>query len=371
MAIEVTRFLFDHVMEQTGGGHVHQKWLFVNVFSAFNNAFILASVPFFREVIDTSKVKFGKLLKWEQWSVKILVINSLVVLVYLISWMLKIESGSTFVPVLDYLYSLIAISAFLYGAILTLKQVEGFGGFGILTLVAFSLLLISIQYIVFPALGIAQEFRFISLYASHIIIIFIMVLTVLTNLYLKEKRKLENEGAEALKTIDTLQSELKELQQDMNGYKSTYQIAPLAIGRYVKFYRTKAGLVVELTLLDKGIIGHLVRCSVVNREYKDMLRFAIYKRTGRTIKAHGGAHSGFGDIYKSILDIRNRLINKSLKNNGHRPLEANELILQRIKGSGVFELDCIAQNIEIDTESLSQVKELREMLSLLSATAKP
>ncbi|GAA4274998.1 hypothetical protein GCM10022258_42940 [Aquimarina gracilis] len=194
-------------------------------------------------------------------------------------------------------------------------------------------------------------------------IIIFMLLAVMAMHHFKMQQALKHENDAVRSTNEALQSKILALDKrdrmpDVN--------ESLGYSRYLEFYKKDKSLVIELTMLDKGIVKFPIYCSVVNREYKDLLRFAVYKKKGETIKAYSGTHPGFGDIYKSILDIRKRFINKHLDNAGYKTLKANELIVQRIKGSGLYELDCLEKNIEIDISSLLEVKELTEILRILS-----
>ncbi|MEL6256416.1 MAG: hypothetical protein AAFR87_30715, partial [Bacteroidota bacterium] len=139
----------------------------------------------------------------------------------------------------------------------------------------------------------------------------------------------------------------------------------LEAGTYLKFYKEEALLVVEITILSKGIVGAKV-FSKLNREYKDLLKFALYKKSGREVQAYSGIHKDFGgDIYKSVSDIRKRFLNPTLEEFGFPKLEQNELILQKLKGSGIYELNCLPENIIIDRDSLTQLRELEQLLTKL------
>ncbi len=363
LAVELARYLFDFVIDMPENIKGHQKWLFVNIFSSFNNALVLAALPIFKETLNGSKLR--SLFRWKDWMVKILAFNIIVVLVYITAWMFKNELGSTLVAIIDYIYSAIVISLFLYGAIHSFIRQRSFPRTAITTITLFSIAIIVVEFIYKPIFGMPQEYRFVSLYISHLFLMIMMLLTVVSVYYfdIQQKLKLANTKAQRVNKILELQLKNDEKHKDE---QITNNPLVLAQGRYLSFFKKEKNLVVELTLLDKGILKLPIYCSSVNREYKDFLRFAVHMKAGKTIKAHGGAHSGFGDIYKAILDIRNRLLNKHLKELGHTPLKANELIVQRIKGSGSYELDCRAEHIEIDVESLSQVKELRSILSILT-----
>ena len=80
--------------------------------------------------------------------------------------------------------------------------------------------------------------------------------------------------------------------------------------------------------------------------------------------AAGGQFSmaGYRDIYKSISDIRKKLINPSLNDLGYEELKTNELIVQKIKGTGIYELDCFPSNIEIDQKSLKKLVEIEQII---------
>ncbi len=361
LAVELTRYLFDFVIDIPGNGKVHQKWLFVNIFSSFNNALILAALPIFKKVLSISKLQF--LFKWKDWMVRVLALNIIVVLIYIVAWMFKNELGSTLVSIIDYIYSIIVISLFFYGAIHNFIAHKGFSKTSIRVIALFSIMVIVTEFLYKPIFGISQEYRFISLYVSHLFAMMIMIMTVLTAYFFRVQLELKSKKNEVERINQALELKLKERGQNNDSKADKHLV--LAYGRHLSFFKRDKNLVVELTMLDKGILKSPIYCSSVNREYKDLLRFAVYMKAGKIIKAYGGAHSGFGDIYKSILDIRTRLLNKHLHELGLPLLKANELIVQRIKGSGIYELDCKVQNIEVDLESLLQVRELKPILSML------
>ncbi len=365
ISIELTRFLFENTMNNGNQDQVHQKWLFVSIFSAFNNTFILAALPFFKELFDSKKQKIFSLIKMGHWTTMVFTINTLVILLYIVGWMLKIDLGSSFIPFFDHVYSFLAISLFLVGSILALKQSKAIGTLGVVLLMLISVVLILIQFVIFPLFSFSQGYRFISLFAFHVIIIILMLLAVITIVNLRLQRLLELKNEDIKKQNDALQSELSAINQH-KGEADTKNQDSFAMSRYLKFYKKEKSLAIELTMLEKGIVKFPIYCSVINREYKDLLLFAIYKKTNSAIKSYGGAHSSFGDIYKAIFDIRKRLINKHLDDAGLETLHANELIVQPIKGSGIYELDCVENNIEIDVEGLSEVNELKILLRMLS-----
>lgn len=201
---------------------------------------------------------------------------------------------------------------------------------------------------------------------SQIFFIFLLLLLAQSWVVEEKEEVYERRIKQYQQQLDILKAEATGLRLEGSDQTLTAGLAGsfLEHGRYLKFYKMENFYVVELTMLDKKIIK-LPIYSSLDRLYEGFLRYAIYKKIGKEIKSHQGMHKNFGDIYSLNKDLKN-FINANLKKHGKPEIQLNDLIVQRVKNSGVYELDCHASNIEIDSEGLSKTKGLSDILSLLS-----
>ncbi|MEM6380546.1 MAG: hypothetical protein AAF705_20340, partial [Bacteroidota bacterium] len=331
MAIDLIRLSFP--LSENGDEPIttNLKWLFINIFSAFNNAFFIAAFPFFTRAFGSFEQKYAWFHHVTRWSLIILLANSLLVLFYIILWSVHAASATTLIAIFDAVYSLVTIGLFFYGAIVELTRKQRAVFFSAYLLASFTVGVL-VTYLVSLLLGDGYlGLRTISLYAYHVIVVITVILLVTRHAYEKEYGQLEDKLAASVKQVRVLEAKLYPLSTALPEKTNNFELSQR---RHLKFYAAGEGLVLELTLLDKGIVKARLVTSTLTREYKDLLWLAAYRKTDTVVKAAGGAHKVFGDIYKSILDIRKRWINPNLSQSGLPTLATNELIVQQVKGSG-------------------------------------
>ena len=366
ITIDIARFSFDQVLNPDDPQTSSIKWLFINIFSTFNNAFLLAALPAFGNAFETAKKRYASFRQATQWSLVIFTLNTLVVLLYILLWSADYEFGGMLISTFDVIYSMLTVGLFFYGSISELTRYQKLVSYSPYVLAGFVSAILVAH--VASSFFFSSDFllpRYITLYAYHIVTIIVALLFVTVELYTKHYLVLVEELDESRKMTHALEARLKD--QKQNALVGTgHGNSELDQRRHLKLYMENQALVLELTMLDKGIIKAKIVTTTVSREYKDLLWFAIYRKTNTVVKSTGGAHKVFGDIYKSILDIRKRLINPYLLDMDLPALGTNELIIQRVKGSGVYELDCKPGNIEIDESTLGQAGQLQPILSVLT-----
>ncbi len=374
VAIDITRYIFDEMNQNEHLGIKNQRLLFINLFSSFNNAFFLAAAPSFRFGFEKLKEKFKVLNNSSNWALTILIINIIIIIFYIINWSFDIDFGTSYLVYFDILYSVLSLGIFGYALVFNFIKLSVFGrGFNVLLTTIIVVLFVGQFSSSTSLIWGSHIYRYISLYSFHFVLIVSVIMLLLIWNFENIKEKYEYQLEALTKKISEKDSVLSAFETEIESMRANIacsdetRIPSTDEKRYLKFFRENKTLVIELTMLDKSIIKAKMYFSSASREYKDLLRFALYQKLGITIRTRGGAYKGFGDIYKSILDIRKRLINPKLVDLGFEPLKANELIIQKIKGSGVYGLECTPKHIEIDVESLSTHRELATILSILDA----
>lgn len=337
--------------------------------SLLGNTFIIAALPFFKhgfEGIKKNTILFNNKLLWAFGA---LLFSVFIVSLLSVFWSEENQTVQTISDYFDITYSFITIVCLAYVVTISLYKRNYGRGFVILSLIIFGVVIFT-QIGFWPDSILSNTYNLLfTISISRLALIFL--LAIFAQSWAMEQSNIQTINNEKKKDekILALSSELGSLKQSLNN-KSVPPLLPSSNsqGTYLKFYKNEKALVVELTIIDKGIIKATIYSSL-NREFKDLLKFAVHKKRGKEIKALSGMHRDFGgDIYKSISDIRKRFINPALKDLGYQELKTNELIIQKIRGTGIYELDCHPNSIELDTASLSEIAELETILQPIPPT---
>ena len=369
MAIDITRLIFDQPSPSMDTKTQTQQLLFINLFSAFNNAFLMATLFTFPHGFKKLKDKFPRLTSTPNWALAVLVLNVVIIIFYVLNWSLDINIEQPFLIYFDGLYSFISLIVFSYILILNYVKSMFLGKIFNSIMALFILSFLVLNFIV-PFLELNTTFyRYTFLYSFHIILITSTII-LLISIYLKETQeeyqhkllKLKKELEHEKMTVNAYETELTTGRKEPSSLLKTKD-EHHSEKRYLKFYMQNSMYVLELTMLERDVTAVKMQFLSLTREYKDLLQFAIYRKSQSPVRSRGGSHKAFGDIYKAIHDIRKRLLNPKLEEIGYAPLQSNELIKQKIKGSGVYELECLSQHISIDVETLSKNRELASLLN--------
>ncbi len=368
MAIDITRLIFDQPSPSMDAKTQTQQLLFINLFSAFNNAFLLATLFSFPYGLEKLKEKFPRLTSTTNWALTVLVLNVVVIIFYVLNWSLDINVEQPFLIYIDGFYSFLSVSAFCYVLLLNYVTLiflgKGFNGIMILFVLSFFVLNFLVPFLELDNI----LYRYIFLYSFHLILITSTIILLIA-IYLKEIQeeylhkllKIEEQLEYEKTIVNAYETEITTLKKQPSSLLNTKDEC-LSEKRYLKFYKQHNLYVLELTMLERGMTAVKMQFPSLTREYKDLLQFAIYRKTQSPVRSRGGSHKVFGDIYKAIHDIRKRFLNPKLEEIGYAPLKSNELIKQKIKGSGVYELECLPQHIKIDVKTLSKNRELAILL---------
>ena len=335
----------------------------VKVFSAVSNALLIAALPFFKFGFEKLKSRYPFFKNGNSWALLVLLFNFLLIIFYLVYWDEQNESSKAVIAIFDTLYSMLAFGLLAYAITYTFfKRSYGWLWVVLCALIAILVVFTQLSYLPFHSLPATPFSTLLLIIAHSSLLILLLLVAHLWSFDIRE--------AYYQKIVEGQKVELTSLGAELEGIKA-YNLVQDGPGKelvvssgqmnYLKFYKSENALVVELTMLGRGIIGIPIYASL-RREYKDLLRFAVYKKAGIEIRSVSGMHRDFGEIYKANLDIRKVLLNPTLKKLNLPALTKNDLIIQKIKGSGIYTLDCVPKHILIDTESLSSFKELRLIL---------
>ncbi len=350
VVMDIQRIIFFSISNMSPNQHL-QKSLFLNFFSAWNNAFLLGGLLFFQKYLP---IPFSKRTNWAK---VIFIATALLMIVYIFLWSIDNQNGVKYIRTINSGYSFITF--ILIGIVFsrTFQKLRSIGVMNVIIWITIFVFLTAVHYLnEFNIFSGLSSNRYLFLYALHL---FICVSTMLMIFQFKNYEQIKNLSFKN----QLLESKLTQLSSN----KSESEVMHLgnASKRHLRFFQQADEFVLELTMLDKGIVKYTIRQQQLSREYKDLLRMAVYKKNGQTVQAYSGMHRGFGEISKAVFDIRKRFINPVLKKSNLPTLENNELIVQRIKGSGIYELDCHLDHIQIDLEGFNQHEELSKIISSL------
>lgn len=332
--------------------------------SIFNNTFIIASLPFFYVGFDKLKERFALFNQGTSWAISVILINIFPIILNLVLWDDENLFIRNFMASLNVGYSVLATS--LLGYAITVEFFKrNFGIPFVLLSGLISIIVIATQLNYLPLfIDNHQHVSVFLVMISHISLIGLLL--ILAQTWIQEEKSLPDMPSfnPESKVADELEVLARNNDKPATGERQKdSQYVQVEDGNYIKFYKEDKALVVELTMISKGIIKAPIYSSL-KREYKDLLRFAVYKKAGIEIQAYGGLHKDFGgDIYKSVSDIRKKLLNPTLKELSLVELKSNQLITQKIKGSGIYELECRPEHIEIDRNSLGKFTELEKIIA--------
>ena len=332
------------------------------ILSALNNGFFLAALPYFLRRVEKVNERYPFVNNGVKWAISVLLVNVFLIILYLVFGEADTWMGNG-IAWFDSIYSTLTMG--LVGLVFTrLFKRDVYGNAVWILSAGIFIGIVGVQLNYFPIAphSLRPVWIFLQVF-THIA--FILLLFLLLQQWIFEHQLQREMGPEVkAPTIDPGFSGEK-IHKDL-----TPSLSVIEQGTYIKFFRGDQGLGIELTIQHKGIIGAQIYSSL-KREYKDLLRFAVYKQIGKEVKAYGGIHKDFGgDIYKSVSDIRKKWLNPALKNLGLEELQSNELIVQKIKRTGIYELACLPDHIEIDRQPLEKLLELKEILSCLGELKK-
>ena len=360
IAMDIQRMIFYHISDLSEQQQF-QKSLFINIFSAWNNAFLLATMPLYAA---SSKVDF---LKSDNWIKYLLGANLIVTISYIFLWSLENEWGSQVIRIFNEVYSIATLTVIAY---LFFRKLRSHPLFGNTVSMVWAMLLLTLFFLPisyrFIEGAIPLPAHYASIYSVHLVVAFTGLLLVFERIKAHQIQLLLNKSNALQDKVRYADEAIEALKQLEHKGLANHD----GLKRHLKFFKENGHYVIELTMLDLDIVRLKIMKPQLNREYKDLLRFAVYKKAGLILKSYGGMLKGFGEVSKSILDIRKRLINPMLIEKGFNELNHNELIVQRIKGSGVYELECHPDQIFIEVEQLSKNHELAEILEPLAALQK-
>ncbi|MEM6806391.1 MAG: hypothetical protein AAF696_33640, partial [Bacteroidota bacterium] len=328
--------LFKILRETLFTEHIFQSKLL----SLLNNACLLASLAYFEHGFNSWKIRLPFFRNPNQWMLSLFLFNIFLITAYLLVWELENQASIYLLHIFDIAYSAFCLALFSYGLCYTFYK-RKFGIPFVIFASALMVFVLSGQLAYFPGLVSADSsLPIYIILISHLGLVCILLVFAQNQVWgLKETTYLNLIAEKDMALLAEIAKEQGQHTQKARTTAVPTQHNHLESGCYIKFYRQENLLVLELTLVSKGIIGAKV-FSKLKREYRDLLKFAFFKKQDIEVKAYGGIHKDFGgDIYKSVSDIRKKFLNPALIDMGYKELETNELIIQKAKGSGIYELN--------------------------------
>ncbi|MBK8848524.1 MAG: hypothetical protein IPO27_19080 [Bacteroidetes bacterium] len=221
--------------------------LVTNTFSAYNNAFFLASLPFFEPNVKLFKNRIPIYKKPSVWALNILLFNVLIVIFYSLTWG-EVSTSKAIIRNFDVAYS--AITFLLLGIVMTNSFVVNKQHYFAIMSVLLTLTLILTQ-LAFSTIFAIQHYDIISVtsLASHSILLILLIIMAknrfefqneliytdnvekLKNLETELKSKiriLDDENAELKVIITSMNEDIKSLQTEKSSHMSIINLKSLS-----------------------------------------------------------------------------------------------------------------------------------------------
>ena len=159
-----------------------QVSLVIKTFSAYNNAFFIAALPFFRSAPESYLYQLPFFRNRTNWVISVLLLNVFIVLFYSLSWGQEIDH-SNIIKYFDVFYSILTFGLLGYVIILSFSQINKYRHAFLLISILITATLIMPQLAFLPVFKIVH-FDIISLIMliSHFILIFLLLVLGLSNI---------------------------------------------------------------------------------------------------------------------------------------------------------------------------------------------
>lgn len=181
------------------------------LFSTFNNAFLIAALPFFKFGFEKIKDKYSFFRTGKTWALIVLVLNTIIILFFTTIW--SNEKNTNALEYFDFFYSTIAFSSIGYAVIIAFRKRHYGLPFTIISSVI-------IFFLIITQMALLPEFRNsymdlpkLLMIASHII--FISMLLVLAQSWVVEENVTHQK-----KIIADLKKDNEELHKKLQGTNS-------------------------------------------------------------------------------------------------------------------------------------------------------
>lgn len=163
----------------------------IKTFSAYNNAFFIASFPFFQYGFEGVKKKFPIFKNGNNWALAVFLANVLIVMFYTLSWG-QDKDNSNIIKHFDVFYSVLTFAGLGYGITRTFQNRKEYRYSFVIVSMVITFFLILTQLVFSPFVSI-QHFDLISLLLLVSQIALILLLLVLAQSWVVASRDQEYE----------------------------------------------------------------------------------------------------------------------------------------------------------------------------------
>lgn len=253
VAIDAYKFLKEFSAAETS--------FVMKIFSAFNNAFFIAALPFFKYGFDKIKEKFPYFRNGEGWALSVFLANVVVIVFYAINWDWEKDSANELVKHFDTLYSMATLGILGYAITQAFKGRKQYGNAFVIVSVIISILLVSTQLIFSPFFKISPlDYPALLMYSSHIALI--ALLLVLAQSWIVEEQ-VENQKNKSKSLSDKLIE--KEYKQNKSAMRINEQ--------KMKIDELEAEILeLESKLLDEKSNSNINKSKELSDREKDVIR---------------------------------------------------------------------------------------------------
>ncbi len=247
-----------------------QVSLIIKTFSVYNNAFFIASLPFFKHSFEKTKQKFPLFGNKSNWIVTVLLSNVVIVLFYSLSWGQE-SNHSTFIKYFDVIYSAVTFVLLGYAITKSFQKRIGRNNPFMLVSILITILLIIPQFAFLPLFNVTY-FDIISLILLISQFALVLLLLVLAQSWvveetieasLKDIIKLSEELAESRNSNSELQRLLEIKTNDNNEFQNKIAILKSQLSDSERLVIKQATLK-DLSDREISVLG------IINKSYQEI-----------------------------------------------------------------------------------------------------
>ncbi len=215
----------------------NQLSLLMKQISAFNNAFFIASLPFFKYGFENLKRRFPSFNNGLNWFIAVIIANVFIVIFYSSNWNSEVGADNKFIEHFDVFYSMCALGVLGYAITSAFKGRKQYGTAFIITSIGITILLVATQLVFSPFVKIVNiDYPALLMYASHVALITLLLVLAQSwvveeqvNIHkvkvnslegkLRQEEKINNELEAVIRDKETkekaLQAEMSELRNEL------------------------------------------------------------------------------------------------------------------------------------------------------------